>query len=131
MQHIQSYISNLSFPTSLSELQSHVDLFDVEVILSIHPNMWKNWSWTAPKWIKAGDIVFFMHAETANDRIRALRKELEAHASEFNDAEYRDLMDALDRAKKLYDVYGGKIFAIGMIDGRPEYYRPEEGESQH
>lgn len=30
-------------------------------------------------------------------------------------------MDALIRAKKIYDIYGGKIFAIGKISGEPTY----------
>lgn len=30
-------------------------------------------------------------------------------------------MNALIRAKKIHEIYGGKIFAIGKISGNPAY----------
>lgn len=33
-------------------------------------------NWTVPGWVKRGDIVFFMHAKTANSTLTTLRTEL-------------------------------------------------------
>ena len=40
------------------------------------------------------------------------------------------MMNALIRAKKIYEMYGGKIFAIGRINGVP-IYDPADTERQH
>ncbi len=137
MRYVQSYISNISFPTSLEEVYDYSSKFNMETILAgdyeglsdnpedVYENTIKYESryteWTAPKWCKKNDIVFFMHAKTANATISALKTELNRYKQEFSNGTYWILLNSLIRAKGIYDLYGGKIFAIGKISGSTIY----------
>ena len=127
MFYVQSYISNVSFPTTLDEVYDFARSFNLETLLGCDFDRMEfdyekriN-SWTAPKWCKKGDIVFFMHAKTAFQKITGLRKQLLSERSNYTNDEFWLMMNALIRAKKLYNIYGGKIFAIGRISGEVEY----------
>ena len=126
-KYIQSYILNLSFPKSLRELKEvFIDErgeYDVETIL--HEDEYDWTSWTAPRWAKVGDIVFFMHAKNAHAKISALRTELTKRKDEFDDASYQELSDWLARARDLHRKYGGKIFAVAHVSMSPEYQRDD------
>lgn len=147
MYYVQAYISNISFPTSLDEVYSFAHLFNMEMILGCDfynllddenfmdfENVEKYESrkneWTAPKWCKGGDIVLFMHSKTANARISAMKTELLLNKSSYSNDGFWTIMNALIRAKKIYEMYGGKIFAIGRINGTP-IYNPADTEQQH
>lgn len=52
--NVQAFIDNISFPTTLVELEDFIDEFNVEQILTVDET-----EWTAPKWAVEGDIVFF------------------------------------------------------------------------
>lgn len=137
MKYVQAYISNISFPTSLEELYDYARMFNVEMLLGcdyyclLDDNNCLKYtndeyesrsnSWTAPKWCKKGDIVFFMHSKTANSRISALKTKLISERKNYNNNSFWFMMNALIRARKIYDTYGGKIFAIGEVSGAPEY----------
>jgi hypothetical protein len=74
--------------------------------------------WTVPRSSVAGDIVIYFHAKTAIQWIRKLETEtryLDAYAHNIP-----LIISWLNRARELYDSYGGKIFAIGRIGSRPE-----------
>lgn len=143
MNFVQAFITNISFPTSLDELYEYVHLFDVEKILGcdyynfIDENNVLDVSdneiyekryteWTAPKWSKKGDIVFFMHSKTANATISRLRTELLSIKSSISSNYFWIMMNSLIRAKKNHDAYGGKIFAIGEVCGALEYYKSND-----
>lgn len=124
MNYVQAYISNISFPNSLDEVYDYAHSFDMDEIIrggddGIYED--RKTSWTAPKWCKKGDIVFFMHAKTANTKIHRLKKELLNYKDLYSNSAFWTRMNALIRAKKIYDIYGGKIFAIGKISGEPTY----------
>lgn len=90
--------------------------YDIEFLLNN-----EEVNWNVPKWAKPGDIVFFMHARTAIQKISALTAELDRIQNQILPEEY-DVMSAwLLRARKLYNQYGGKILAIGRVVGSPEY----------
>ena len=75
MKFVQAYISNISFPDSLDEVRDYANFFDIETILTGGNEDGyeeREVEWTAPKWCKKGDVVFFMHAKTANSKIRKL-----------------------------------------------------------
>ena len=128
MNFVQSFITNISFPTSLEELYKYVHLFDIEKVLGCSYSDFiddydkyndstyesRGVCWTAPKWCKKGDIVFFMHSKTANAKIRKLRKELLNKRESLSSNYFWTMMNALIRADKLHNTYGGKIFAKGL-----------------
>lgn len=113
---VQSFISNMSAPTSLEELAYTDGLTLPENLMSAPTN-----EWTAPKWAKAGDVVFFMHSKTARSSLTALRTELVVRQSDFAASDYSRLKGYLDHALDIHAQYGGKIFAVGRVCGGPEY----------
>lgn len=125
MNYVQAYISNISFPNSLDEVYNYAHSFDMEEVIrggdAGEYYEERKTEWTAPKWCKKGDIVFFMHAKTANNKIGKLKKELLRNRENYSDNDFWTIMNALIRAKKIHDIYGGKIFAIGRISGKPIY----------
>ena len=112
--NVQAFLNNISFPKTLDELEYFAERFNVEEILNV-----KETEWTAPKWAVKGDIVFFFHAKTAIQKITMLETKLKQEKGERLEENTRTLWTALQRARKLYKVYGGKIFAIGQISDRP------------
>ena len=135
MNFVQSFITNISFPTSLEELYKYVHLFDIEKVLGYKYNdstyESRGVCWTAPKWCKKGDIVFFMHSKTANAKIRKLRKELLNKRESLSSNYFWTMMNALIRADKLHNTYGGKIFAIGKVSGKIINDPNSNGDTQH
>ena len=135
MKNVQAFITNISFPTTLDELYEYARSFNVENVLGcdidciINENNELDYSnyeyrgniWTSPKWCKIDDIVFFMHSKTANAKISALKTELINKRQHYENNTFWFLLNALFRAKNLYKMYGGKIFAIGKISGIPLY----------
>lgn len=121
---VQSYVSNMSAPNSLEELFYEEGLTLPENLLSGPEN-----EWTAPRWAKAGDVVFFMHSKTAISTITKLRTELLRHQNEFETKQFDQLKGYLDHAREVHRQYGGKIFAVGRVCGGPEYAEAEEFDS--
>ena len=123
MNYVQAFINNISFPTNLDGLEQFAELFDIERILGLdYFAADKRYSeFTAPKWCKKGDIVFFMHSKTASSRISALKTELISRRESLENDYFWILMNSLFRAKQLHNSYGGKIFAIGQVSGKLIY----------
>lgn len=144
--NVQAFIDNISFPKSLEELDWFIDEFDVEQVLTVSET-----EWTAPKWTVKGDIVFFYHAKTAIQWISKLETKIKKERNRTEDNIFPNLfgeafkktmeesfqkdcdaqLDALQRGRKLYKKYGGKIFAIGQVSGRPIYDSQEGDEVLH
>lgn len=121
---VQAFIDNISFPSSLDELRNVIDErggFDVEWILCD-----EEVCWTAPKWAKAGDVVFFMHGKYAIQKITALRTSLVKSKNQYSEEEYLEMMDWIETGERLHKLYGGKIFAIARVTGIPQYFPAEE-----
>ena len=68
MSEVQAVILNLSFPKGLNEI---IDLIhekgklDMQALLETDGIEESIHSWTLPKWIKPGDIVFYMHSKNS------------------------------------------------------------------
>lgn len=141
--NVQAFIDNISFPKSLEELDLFIDEFNVEQILTVSET-----EWTAPKWAVKGDIVFFYHAKTAIQWISKLETKIKEQRNRTEDNIFPNLfgeasmeesfqkgcdarLDALQRGRKLYQKYGGKIFAIGRVSGRSIYDSQEGDEILH
>ena len=87
--------------------------------------------WTMPKWCKIGDIVFFMHAKTANATISRLKKKLRESKGEYSESDYEGLISFLLRGEDLYQKYGGKIFAVGKVCGGSFCYEEDSDFEYH
>lgn len=142
--NVQAFIDNISFPTTLVELEDFIDEFNVEQILTVDET-----EWTAPKWAVEGDIVFFFHAKTAIQRITKLETEMKKEKEWMKESDWFEMFgdalgnyeqvsldddirwQALQRARELYKKYGGKIFAVGRISGRPYYDNQEYDDMYH
>lgn len=59
--NVQAFIDNISFPTTLVELEDFIDEFNVEQILTVDET-----EWTAPKWAVEGDIGFLFSCEDSD-----------------------------------------------------------------
>ena len=102
-----------------------------------------------PVWAVEGDIVFFFHAKTAIQRITKLETEMKKEKEWMKESDWFEMFgdalgnyeqvsldddirwQALQRARELYKKYGGKIFAIGRISGRPYYDNQEYDDMYH
>ena len=124
--NVQAFIDNISFPVTLKELEQFADWFNVEEILNVDET-----EWTAPRWTVKGDIAFFFHAKTAIQKITMLETKLKQEKTEYSEEDYLWLGESLQRARKLYKLYGGKIFAVGRVSGRTEYEAQEGDEFFH
>ena len=111
MNYVQAYISNISFPNSLDEVYNYAHFFNMEAIIRGGDDGEyedRETAWTAPKWCKKGDIVFFMHAKYANSKISKLKNELLSSRERYSNSAFWTIMNALIRAKKIHEIYGGK-----------------------
>ncbi|MBQ7569284.1 hypothetical protein IJT17_10855 [bacterium] len=119
MNYVQAFITNISFPQTLNELCESYYRFDMETILGIAPTpdeeFCKAGGWTAPRWAKTDDIVFFYHAKRANRYMTPLITELHNSKDDFEEDVYWALLNSFYRAKSLWHMYGGKIFAVGRV----------------
>lgn len=117
---VQAYVSNMSTATTLEELEYTDGITLPENLMSAVDKLW-----TAPKWAKAGDVVFFMHSKTARSTITRLRSELFRNRDKMSAYDYDRLMNYIGHCLDIYSQYGGKIFAIGRVCGGPKYVEPE------
>lgn len=117
ISYVNAHINNISFPTTIEELETFVyknGRYNVEEV-----TIYGAGSWTVPRNAKKGDIVLFYHAKTAISRITALITKVKA-LPDNTEHDKELLLSWLDRARRLYGIYGGRIFAIGMILGVPK-----------
>ena len=127
MQEVQAIILNIAFPKSLEEvldIQNDHGYFDIEALLMDSEEK-RMEAWTAPKWSKIGDIVFFMHSKSSGATIARLKNSLKHQSRDYTTDDFNTLTSALERASDLYGKYGGKIFALGQVSGNPYQQRQE------
>lgn len=120
MNYIRAFINNVSFPKTIEELERYIydkKMYDMEDLL-LSCKIGFNAGWTVPRNCSQGDIVLFFHAKTAIQTIARLHTFVKNNKNIEN---YHDLDEWLIKARSIYSIYGGKIFAIGTIKGRPEY----------
>ena len=127
MQEVQAIILNIAFPKSLEEvldIQNDHGYFDIEALLMDSEEK-RMEAWTAPKWSKIGDIVFFMHSKSSGATIARLKNSLKRQSDDYTTDDFNTLTSALERASDLYGKYGGKIFALGQVSENP-YQQTQE-----
>ena len=127
MNYVQAFVNNISFPHTLDQLVELLTVCDYggvreldennNLVTNLLSSVDEGTTWTAPKWCKIGDIVFFMHAKTANQRVSHVASELKRRVDEFSPEEREKILAALELERALYKKFGGKIFAIGKVSG--------------
>ncbi len=129
MMEVQSFIFNSSFPKSLEELlelwKSNTPL-DIEVLTDLPSKSDLIHSWSAPKWIKPGDVVFFMYSKSSVHTIKRLKILLEKTRDSFSIHEVEGIRNLLEKGQNLYNKYGGKIFAVARVTEMPYYLSSSE-----
>ena len=124
--YINAHINNISFPKTIEELEYFIyerGKYNVEDVINESNGGYT--IWTVPRSSVVGDIVLYFHAKTAIQWISKLENELKYLDSQIHDIQV--LSNWLMRARKLYSLYGGKIFAIGRINSQPEIEELEDG----
>ena len=126
--YVNAHINNISFPKTIEQLEDFIyehGCYNVEDVINETSNGYVNW--TVPRSSVVGDIVLYFHSKTA---IQWIRK-LETATKNLNPLSHdkKLLTEWLQRARMLYSLYGGKIFAIGRISSRPE--REDDVNSYH
>ncbi|MBQ8163187.1 MAG: hypothetical protein IJZ93_02310 [Clostridia bacterium] len=122
---INAHINNISFPKTIEELEHFIyerGSYNVEDVInecSIGYTIW-----TVPRNSAIGDIVLYFHAKTAIQWIRKLETATQNLDESKHDKNL--LTEWLTKARGLYSLYGGKIFAIGRIKSRPELEEEEQ-----
>lgn len=118
-EFVNAHINNISFPKTIEQLETFVyehGCYNVEDVINEADGGYV--SWTVPRCSVVGDIVLYFHAKTENRWIEKLESATQDLNPELYDREL--LMEWLQRARVLYSLYGGKIFALGRVASRPE-----------
>ena len=117
-KYVEAFINNISVPKSLDELQTffmggnHAQGLIRETLES------GTTCWTTPRWAKRGDIVLFMHAKYAKTYLTKLRSEVRFRYSPTS-IEAIEFENAIAEQLAFHKQYGGKIYAVGRINGKP------------
>lgn len=117
---VQAFINSIAFPKTLEDVlffMRDIHAFNLEEVISVSQT-----EWSVPRWCKKGDIVLFMHTVTSDQTIRRLRVALRRTYGDYTEAEKKYIEEGLDRGQSLYDEYGGKIVAIGVVSGNIRKY---------
>jgi NAD(P)-dependent dehydrogenase (short-subunit alcohol dehydrogenase family) len=114
----------IGFPGTLEELDTELDLYreygargkagirvtSVDLILNFDPRRDTWLSWTAPRWMTQGDILFFYHTKNAQPKIRRLLNEARAEEAGTlagwvnNAAVFRDVSIHSDGTREVLDA---------------------------
>lgn len=119
MREVQAFIDNISFPKTMEEFLFFLEdnfHFNVDDILNE-----SYVEWTAPRWCKINDIVFFMHSKTSISIITKLRTEYLTNKDRYSKKQQNLIEKGLEHALDNYKKYGGKIYAIGRVVEPTEY----------
>ena len=117
---VNAHINNISFPKTIEQLESFIyehGCYNVEDVINDAIDGYAT-NWTVPRSSAVGDIVLYLHAKTAIQWIRKLETATKTLNPKSHDKKL--LVEWLQRARTLYSLYGGKIFAIGCVSSRPE-----------
>jgi len=103
--YVNAFINNISFPTSIEELEcfvyKHGQYHLEDILFSSDTN------WTVPRNAKIGDIVLYFHAKTAISRITALItkvKNLSDHSEHDKELLLADMVIKLIDLDDVYDM---------------------------
>jgi hypothetical protein len=132
---VQSAITSVSFPQTLERVRAMGAKWykaigkdwvtDMDVLLDFPHG--SNVVWIAPKWLTAGDLLFFYHTKAAKNIAKKLYNEAKGllYSSKINslsstEKETKMLLNFLERSIKTADFYSGTIFGFAVVSGRPQ-----------
>ena len=121
MKNVRSFIVNVSAPQTLNDFLWLMTDYGDHVIERALEYPYETGEWTAPRWARPGDIVFFMHACSVKKYLMSIRKKLTEQKNSYNQEEFDEAMNFIQRGLDLYEEYGGKIFEIARVIGVPEF----------
>ncbi len=109
MKNIQSFIANISAPKTVGQLQYHMKDYGGYVIERVLEDPDGPGSRTAPRWAKIGDIVFFMHAVSAGQYLKSIRRKIMLQKEAYSPEDFDEAMRFLQRGLSLHSRYGRNI----------------------
>jgi hypothetical protein len=146
---VQSCITNVSFPQTLEGILQMVDgnfdgvhwHSDIDALQQYDAE--SGFSWTAPKWLTAGDILFFYHTKNAKERTSSLLRQAQAifdseqqnnqfvipgHEAGYilEPGDMDQLLQLLTRATTFAATFAGSIFGCVEAGGASEYIKDED-----
>lgn len=125
-ESVQSCITSVSLPNTLDAFLHMVEknhykgkyLTDMDVLLNFRQS--DNTSWTAPKWMTQGDILFFYHTKKARAQAGVLYQQA-AQTYSLRDP----VMRLLKRITEIANQYAGTIFGCAEVAGSTEYLKSD------
>ncbi len=96
---------------------------DIDCLLGFRPA--HETTWTAPRWMTVGDILFFYHTRSGQENAARLRRQIRGGGRAG-----RPVIAAVERANAQAAQYAKSIFACAEVSGRPTY-EPDEDGTQH
>ncbi|MBR0257958.1 MAG: hypothetical protein IJQ58_09500 [Synergistaceae bacterium] len=126
MRNVQSFIANISVPKTPEDLFWFMDEYGMYVLENFLDSWDEPGNWTVPRWAKIGDIVFFTHAVTAGQYLKAIRNRLKERKDSYTQEDFDRAMEFISDGLELHSEYGGKIFSVARVTGAPEYQKYDE-----
>lgn len=124
-RNVSAFINNIQFSETLDEFRSdYIDcgrLFSGSTLLDDVTD--GRTGWTVPRWAVTGDVCLFFCAVSVLAKIRHLRSLMKQDSALMD----RILMQGLDEAEEFYRTYGGKIYVVGRVSGKPWYEDDDSG----
>lgn len=122
MRSVQAFVTNNTLPKDFEDFFEYLDLGIYYPVEQLIYNAGRPEEWTAPKWCREDDIVFFMFAAGANKNLSRVRTQYRQTYKELCDEETQKVVEeAFEYLHDLHRKYGGKIFAIGRVSGASFY----------
>lgn len=126
---VQAFVTNNTLPSDFEGFIQYVEYdldFTIETLIYNHgaPE-----EWTAPKWCREDDIVFFMFATRAKKNLSRVRNQWrKQYRDTFDEEDKNAVEETLDYLGGLCKELCGKIFAVGRVTGTPFFQRREEND---
>ena len=118
-KYVEAFVTNISVPKTLEELYDYYLEDNDAQHLIVDANSTGMTNWSVPRWVKYGDIVLFMHAKNANSILTSMRTKIRSgYVSDKKKA--AQMEKAIADQLAFHKQYGGKIYAIGKICGKPK-----------
>ena len=127
MTGVQAFVTNNTLPKDFEDFFQYLELGYAYPVESLTCNEGEPEEWTAPKWCREDDIVFFMFAARAKSNLsRARNQYLREYRERFGEEDRRAIDETFDYLFGLHKQLGGKIFAIGRVSGASFFQRDVE-----
>lgn len=137
--YVHACITAVSFPETLSELLWMVGEgpngygnTHMELLILDHDE--EDGSWTAPRWITTGDILFFYHTKKSTKRIERLLRDYDRGHPDWDEiTDPGAMVLLLEQQMDIAATYAGTIFACAQISGRARYEseNPPQRDERH